>query len=499
LFFLADNTRGMELWKSNGTKAGTVLVKRVEPGGASHDYDYGPTDLTALAGKLLFSDDDDMSGWELWRSNGTRSGTVMVKDIYPGRRDGEYDYYRPYSSYPAFLTAVRGKVFFSATDSAHGSELWKSNGTKAGTVLVKDIRTGDDASAPSNLTGVAGTLFFSAKEGVHGRELWASDGTKAGTVLVKDIRTGEDNSSPSSLTAVGGALFFTANDGVHGPGLWKSSGSRTGTVMVKDIRPCSDEGGWPSPLSRVGSTLYFAADDGVHGQEPWAVDPDGGAALLADVEPGAGAGVSDWPGYPVVGQRPAAAAAGTAFFLAGAAATGEELWASDGTPDGTRLVRDVFPGPRSAEIRWLTAAGGRVYFTADDGVHGRELWVSDGTPAGTVLVADLVPGPGSSLPDQLFAAEGRLYFSAHTAAFGREPWVSDGTAAGTVRLDDIAPGPLPSSPLSFTRAGDWLYFAATDAVTGFELWRLPLVDGAEETKRGQPAARTAEAAPELLP
>ncbi|NCQ87286.1 MAG: hypothetical protein GPJ00_24105, partial [Microcystis aeruginosa W13-18] len=110
--------------------------------------------------------------------------------------------------------------FFTADDSVNGTELWKSDGTAAGTVLVKDINPGSSSSNLQNLTVVGSTLFFSAYDGVNGTELWQSDGTAAGTVLVGDIRPGSYGSNPNYLTAVGNTLYFRAYDGVNGQELW---------------------------------------------------------------------------------------------------------------------------------------------------------------------------------------------------------------------------------------------------------------------------------------
>ena len=112
------------------------------------------------------------------------------------------------------LLNINGTVFFSADDGEHGRELWRTDGTEEGTQLVKDIGEGESYGYPrgaylQNLTEVDGTLFFTADDGESGPELWKSDGTEAGTVQVRDIR-GPDSfgenygSQPANLVGVDG-------------------------------------------------------------------------------------------------------------------------------------------------------------------------------------------------------------------------------------------------------------------------------------------------------
>src|SRR5262249_5230990 len=152
-----------------------------------------------------------------WQSNGTEAGTFMVKDI---NTTSPYGF--PVGSYPHYLTDVGGTLFFAANDGTHSLELWKSNGTEATTVLVKDINPGggNNGSLPNELTAVNGTLYFTAFVPNTGIELWKSRGTGASTVLVKAINPGPPFSSPHNLAFVNGALFFSADDGQNGREPW---------------------------------------------------------------------------------------------------------------------------------------------------------------------------------------------------------------------------------------------------------------------------------------
>jgi ELWxxDGT repeat protein len=189
LYFAAhDGTRGIELWKTDGTAAGTVLVKDINPGHPSSS----PCLLTNVSGTLFFWADDGITGKELWKSDGTAAGTVLVKDINPGKGTSfpvfsstGTTFYHPVTTPkgPSIMVAINHTLYFTA-DEDHGKELWKSDGTAAGTVLVKDINPAKNSSAPSLLTNLNGVLLFAADDGRSGVGLWKSDGTAAGTMPV---------------------------------------------------------------------------------------------------------------------------------------------------------------------------------------------------------------------------------------------------------------------------------------------------------------------------
>ena len=343
---------------------------------------------------------------------------------------------------PAGLVRVGDTVFFRADDGVHGSELWKTDGTEAGTVLVKDIFPGSGGSFPGGIR-VGSDLFFFADDGVHGYELWKATGPRPAPSWSRTSRRARSSLSIGLAAAVGSELFFIVRDGRQPESLWRSDGTEDGTVEVKSIGRTLDD---PDNSVVVGSTLFFFALDDAHGLELWKSDgTPGGTSRVKDLMPGSGDGVSPfalelWKG--------------DVYFAGDEGAHGVELWKTDGTAGGTRMVVDINPGGANSnsDPGGLEAFGSRLLFSANDGVHGSELWKSDGTRAGTVMVKDLTPagkrksriGPILRLDDDLalFGAfgEGSLHRTDGTAKgtkIVRRP--RDG-GPGSVRINDAGAG-----------------------------------------------------------
>ncbi|WP_052420501.1 ELWxxDGT repeat protein [Hyalangium minutum] len=437
---------------------------------------------------------------------------ARVRDIHPG----------PASAFPSRvddrvpqLAAARGWLFFGATDGALGEELWRSDGTAAGTQRVKDISPGASPSSPTELTPAQDGLFFSASEGVSGRELWWSDGTPERTKRVADVAPGAADSSPAELTVVGERLFFTADDGTHGSELWMHHRTDGSTGLVKDIRPGSF-GAVASELTALGDKLLFSANDGALGQELWISDGTAqGTAMVKNI-------------FKLYDSSPQSMVVmnGRAYFSADDDEWGREVWWSDGTLLGTDIVANIWPELADSNPTSLTVVGGnKLFFAATEPFFGRKLWVSDGSESGTVRVMGQVQGSEGSSPqgltaagDQLFflayddqgqiglwrtdgTEEGTrwlkregidssghpppmksvgkvLYFAGSDASSGTELWKSDGTVEGTVQVMDLVPGPGGSFPRDLTRAGSKLFFVAHDPEAGEELWALDLCDRA---------------------
>ena len=450
-FFTADDgVHGIELWKTDGTEAGTALVKDIYPG-IQASY---PRRLINVNGTLFFVAVDTYDhNMELWKSDGTTAGTVMVKDITPG-----YE-----SSDPMYLTDVNGVLFFQAgTSSSGGIELWKSDGTAAGTVMVKDIVPGSGSSGACNLVNVNGTLFFAAFSSNAPNStfgLWKTDGTAAGTVLVKDINPAVPNPwTFEPMVNMNGTLFFQAKDNLHGRELWKSDGTTAGTVMVKDINLSAES--TPAMLTVADSILYFTAMDGAEGTERSLWKSDGTPEGTIPVTDAAGNRLSL---YTLANDN------GIMYFNgSNHTDTGYELWKSDGTPGGTVMVKEITPGPGSSFMDKFTRVNGHLFFMTTIGTA--RLWKTDGTTEGTISI-DPETFDDYSFVNNMYTDSNLLYFTYLDMNRGTEPWISDGTNEGTKVLADVNNSTEGSSAYWFTQIDSTVFFAADDGVHGKELWK----------------------------
>ncbi len=189
---------------------------------------------------------------------------------------------------PRDFTLVGSTIFFSGNDGTTGPELWKTDGTSSGTNLVKEIRPGGLGSQLSNFLAVGNTLFFTATDGSSGLELFKSDGTSSGTGIVKDIRPGAAaGSTPTMLTNVAGAIYFSANDGTNGIELWRSDGTSSGTTLL-DIEPGIAAA--PTNLVAVGDRLNFSANFSTVGVELFSLREDNVPPLTASITSTSGNG-----------------------------------------------------------------------------------------------------------------------------------------------------------------------------------------------------------------
>lgn len=241
------------VWRTDGTDAGTFNLN--DPNSAG-DQLVGRS-YTAVGDVLYFRGNDGNSGWELWRTNGTNAGTYRVKDINPGSADSAITSLSS-NSPPPPMTAVGDLLYFFADDGESGLELWRSDGTETGTYRVKDINEGAEGMAIQPVPGIAfdGKFYFGADDGENGFELWRSDGTETGTQMVGDFRAGDANFFPNQFTVVGDTLYFTAQ-GDAGEGLWRLLAGETLPEFAAGVNALTTS--FPFGLSAIDGELLFSA------------------------------------------------------------------------------------------------------------------------------------------------------------------------------------------------------------------------------------------------
>lgn len=449
------SNKGPELWQSDGTIAGTAEVK-------SFPENSDLISMVVLHQTLYFLLVTDYSHYALWESDGTSPGTRLVAKL--PESVPYYDFYAHDAldggavaggtaifaglDLPgrdaAFLNNVAPKLvivgfhmFFIAGSHATGEELWISDGTPAGTHLVKDIDPGSDGSYPQSLMPLENQLLFVAGDGVHGRQVWESDGTAKGTSMITNIL----HENPNSLIRSGNRVFFVAQNACMtwsgvchasniGPALWVTDGTAKGTTEIKstDNRTHQSLANFTSLSDTNSPDLLFTVNGWRDGpdklpngnlkthfsQELWTSNgASAGTHMVKDIYPGNTSNIAEITVVPTI---PTA----TAFFVAADGAHGRELWRTDGTTSGTRLVKDINPGPGSSNISGLIGVdlGGQyqLLFGADDGSHGPQLWSSAGTAQGTNMLKFINRNTASSNPYDLTPLNGGLDFFAQGPA-----------------------------------------------------------------------------------
>ncbi|MBK8979297.1 MAG: hypothetical protein IPM29_25650 [Planctomycetes bacterium] len=412
------------------------------------------------------------------------------------------------SSWPSGFSVLGGHAYFFARTRATGNELFRTDGTAIGTVLVLDSLPGPDDGAFGALVAWGGAVALSARHPVLGEQLWVGDGSPQSFVPLLGVQAATGHTALGAVQPIGNALLFVADTASFGPEWWITDGTTAGTRLVVDLNPGS-YGSYPIDVRALAGGVFFVADDLVHGREPWITDGTAnGTRLLADIVPGGGssncrvladlggrlllyhdvygvpsfwvtdgtaAGTVPIPGGPTVTANTAAVVTrGTALFPASDASHGRELWSSDGTVNGTRLVADLSPGTGSTPVFPLGALpDGRVLagIAASAGAGLAGLWITDGTASGTTRISTVQPhgSQGAQLG-------GALVFRASDGPTGDEPWRSDGTPQGTQLVRDVLPGTGSSAPAGFARLGSELLFAVLNPVppAGVEPW---LTDG----------------------
>lgn len=445
IYFVASQNVDRVLWKHNPANGDVVAVKRFNSIGSP---------LYRLGNMILFlAEDGSGSGdFDLWKSDGTTSGTVFVKDT-----DGSNDNGFPINELQ--FEQAGNYLYFVATNGSDGFELWRTNGTTGGTIQLKDIAPNSQDSEISELTAVNNTLYFVAQTNTEGREVWKSDGTPSGTQLVANIGPNSTPSNPQFLTAYDNKLYFQAElSGI--PYLWRSNGTEAGTVRVQDqltnfiIRPEAVVG--------TDSYLFFSAlsDDG---RELWRSDgTNEGTEQVANIAP------DDADATPLF---PTPFLDGIVFTAVDGTAQ-RDLWHSDGTVTGTAKISAIGSGFSTEQDPQFTAVNNTLYFEAYTAETGYELWQTDGTSANTSIVQEFLPNSESSRPEKLTAINDTLFFSVISPKYSRELWkISGGAPQLVADIEQHVLGAFGGLDFSPVTLGNEMYFWANDGVRGTSIWR----------------------------
>jgi ELWxxDGT repeat protein len=378
-----------------------------------------------IPGGMLLTQKDSAHGTELWITNGTPAGTHLLRDINPGTESGG----------PSWFWRVGDVAVFRASDGIHGTELWRSDGTELGTYMLADIGPGKQGYGGSVLQGAVldGVFYFVGDDGVSGSELWRTDGTREGTFLAVDIVPGHAGSEPGGLTVAGNRLYFRTD-----AGLWISDGTSPGTRRITNVHVSEC-------CVAAGNAVFFSANDEVHDIELWRAVGET-AAMVANLNTTPVGNGQDLSSYPSL----MTASGDSILFMAQTpvAAPGS------GTASDCKLFRANASGGGAIELvnlatrcgfhKVINLPAGMMFSLRSSGLPGEneELWVTDGTTAGTKPLDLNGLRYSTVLNEEHFKAaygeNGEAYFFG-TQGSGQPDkiWRTDGTRAGTRLFGDL--------------------------------------------------------------
>ncbi len=487
LFFSADTAaNGREPWVSDGTTIGTALLTDLAAFAPGSD----PFDLRVAGSRVVFLGRDPQAFVErLYGTDGTAAGTfelILGLENFTLGKGVEF----------------LGDLWLTAERNRRADFLLRTDGTIAGTTLMNLPGTATVGGTAKDLAVSNGLLYFPGIER-DGTEPWVTDGTTAGTRQIADLVPGSFDSDPTGFSAVsGGVVFVAAFPATRGTprGLGFSDGSAANTQRILEL-PNRASLRTTHPLVSNGSLTWFAMSTAAEGQEIWQTDGTVAGTFALDLVPGSGGSSPDR--LTPLGQR---------LVFAANLGTGFGLYAWDPATSGLQTL--IAPGVSTASgnpFGALTVAGSRAWLQVTGiATVGTEPWTTDGTPAGTRLVRDLEPGPGSSLPmiapipgtSSVLVSVLRPDTSGDPQRGARDTfYVSDGTFGGTRLIGSLgrsANGQRRDSDLLVAQSS-WALLRGDDGITGLEPWVLDLgPDQASASSYGLGCADSSNRVPRLL-
>ncbi|MES2587492.1 MAG: ELWxxDGT repeat protein [Bacteroidota bacterium] len=396
-----------------------------------------PQDIVEFDSKLFFSADDGINGRELWSSNGTTAGTTLFKDILSGG-----------ASNPEKLKVLNGKLYFIALETLSPARkaLYVSDGTVAGTIKLTSLSTNQsNIDATIYFESANNLVFFKNDINALGSELWVTNGTVAGTSQLKDINIGNGSSNPDHFYMYNNKVFFSASNGIDGSELWTSDGTYDGTVMVNPGLTTNTTG--PKNFFNYNDVLYYNYDD-----ELWSTNGTlTGTALFKKIH-------ADFKSYP----KDFIVYDSKLFFSAQRNGLANELFISNGTPEGTLPVLASMNGYNCSNIRNVL---GMLIFSGKSDLHGTEIWMSLGTSQDTRELRNLNNQNGG-VDDgivgdfNIVEANGLAYFSGVQSGTMDELLVTNGTESGTFSLEYVNTTNYDGEPADLIQFNNTVFFSS---------------------------------------